>query len=60
MEPPIHKLLEDKELLDDSIAHVSDNILTKEASNNYEQGICLNIHQGLVTTVLDRRIAECA
>ena len=53
-------MLEHKELIDDSIASVVDNILTKEASNNSEQSICLNIHQDLAATVLDRMIAEHA
>ena len=57
--PPNRKLLEHKELSDDSIAPVVDNIRTKEAAINSEQSICLNIHQDLAATDVDMIIAEC-
>jgi hypothetical protein len=52
-------LLEHKELIDDSVLPIVDS-LTNAKTNNSEQSITLNIHQGLTATVLDRMIAECA
>ena len=59
--PLNRKLLEHKELIDDSIAPSGQNTLTNATNNNScERSISLNIHQGLAATVLDRMIAERA
>ena len=55
------KLLEHKELIDDSIEPIVPNTLTNATNNNSsERSISLNIHQGLAATVLDQMIAEQA
>ena len=57
--PPNRKLLEPKELNDDSIVPIVQNPLTDVTPNNSSgQSISLNIHQGLAATVLDWMIAE--
>ncbi len=59
--PPNRKLLEHKELIDDSIAPIDQNPLTDVTPNNSStQSTSLNIHQGLAANVLDRMIAERA
>jgi hypothetical protein len=58
--PPNRKLLEHKELIDDSVAPITENLLTEATSNNLEQHNILNIHQGMAATVLDWMIAEHA
>jgi hypothetical protein len=58
--PPNRKLLEHKELIDDSISPIIENTLTDASSHSSAQSITLNIHQGLAATVLDRMIAARA
>ena len=58
--PPNRKLLEHKELIDDSIAPINENTLTDASSSSSPNSPVLNIHQGLAATVLDRMIAERA
>ncbi len=57
--PPNRKLLEHKDLIDDSVAPEKE--ITGATSMNSSAGSTnLNIHQGLAATVLDRMIAERA
>jgi hypothetical protein len=59
--PPNRKLIEHKELIDDSIAPIVQHTLTDATYNNSSEGsISLNVHQGWAANVLDQMIAEQA
>jgi hypothetical protein len=57
--PLNRKLLEHKELIDDSIA-LSQNTLTSAHENSSPGSTSLNIHEGMAAQVLDRMIADRA
>ena len=65
--PPNRKLLEHKELIDDSapvirqsLTESTPNITAQSTSNSSGQSFNLNIHEGMAATVLDMMIAKRA